>query len=260
SIAAFGSFFIFTVIVSIITLVLYPVLIIFIVNFGTSFIKGNSNLKNWLKMATLLIAFIFGAFVLAGNNIDLGLKIQLIVVWMGLYHALVGLYLTHLHHQNLGKISNGKIIFIVLVIITMSRPLVLVFLHISEALNFTNINTQVYLDGYTCRLLYNLNGNDVLTPQNSIFTHSEYFKELPNNQGCYLYGNTIRYSFAYDFVLVVKKNINPLISKHGKEYNEYVRLSCYAGNCYSENNIYYLNHKDIYATLIQIGRKFQRPL
>ena len=83
---------------------------------------------------------------------------------------------------------------------------------------------------------------------------------LPDNQGCYVYGNSIRYSFAYDFVLLVKANIHPIIGKSGVLYNQYVRLNCYAGNCYSETNIFLRDNGDIYANFIKNGGKFDRPL
>ena len=260
SVAAYASFFIFTIIVSIITLVIYPVIIIFIVNFLTSHFKNDTNFKFWLKFSLLMISFTYGAFTFISQEVGISFKIQLILIWLGIYYSLVSLYLTHLKHQTLSKLSRGKIIFILIVAIAMSRPLVLIFLHTNEALNFTNVNAQVYLDAHNCSLLRNLDGKNSVDPNNSTFNNTDYFQILPNNQGCYVYGNSIRYSFAYDFVLLVKTNIRPLVGKSGILYNEYVRLNCYAGNCYSETNIYLKDKVDIYAAFIRNGGKLDRPL
>lgn len=260
SVAAYASFFIFTIIVSVITLVIYPVIIIFIVNFFTSYLKNDSNFKFWLKFSLLLISFTVGAFTFITQNIAFNFKIQLILIWLGIYYSLVSLYLTHLKHQTLSKLSKGRIIFILVVAITMSRPLVLIFLHTTEALNFTNVNPQVYLDAHNCSLLRNLDGKNSVEPNNSVFNNTDYFQTLPNNQGCYVYGNSIRYSFAYDFVLLLKTNIHPIMGKKEIAYNEYVRLSCYAGNCYSATNIFFEDKVDIYADFIKNGGKLDRPL
>lgn len=260
SIAAYASFFIFTLIVSLITLIIYPVTIIFIVNFIGSYIKGTSGLKFTIKITMLVASFIAGIILFTNQNVAWSQKIQIVIIWIALYFVLSSLYLTHLTHNSIFKLSKIKIIFLVIVAITMSRPLMLIYLHMSEAINFTSINSQTYLPAGNCALLRNLDGNDKISDDNSIFNNKKYYLELPNNQGCYIYGNTIRYSFAYDFVLLVKKNIQPVISPKGIEYNEYVRLSCYAGNCYSQNHIFYKATEDLYAELLTQGAKLDHPL
>ncbi len=260
SVAAFASFFIFALIVSIIILVIYPLFIIFLVNFLTSHLKAPTYTKLVIKFAILLAAYVVGIIAFTNSSVVPREKIQIVLIWIGLYFILTGLYLTHLKHHDLTKLTKTKIGFILLVALTMGSPLILIFMHISEALNVTNINTQVYLNANNCQLLNNLNGKNRVSESNNILYNQNYFYQLPNNQGCYIYGNTIRYGFAYDFVLLVKKNIVPLISAHGVKYNEYVRLSCYAGNCYSENHIFFKNKDDIYANLISKGSKFDQPL
>ena len=137
SVAAYASFFIFTLIVSIITLVLYPVIIILVVNFFTSYIKDNSKFKFALKLAALLASFSFGAIRFAGQSVTPLEKLQIIFIWIGLYYVIVNLYLTHKQHDTLLKLTTIKIVFIIFVSILMTRPLVVVFLHTNEALNFT---------------------------------------------------------------------------------------------------------------------------
>jgi|GEM_PF-1563133 len=260
SIAAYASFFIFTLVVSIITLIIYPVTLIFIVNFIGSYIKGNSFYKLAIKLIMLITSFIAGIIIFTNQNVSLNAKIQIVLIWIGLYFVLVSLYLTHITHNNLFKLTKSKILFIALVAIAMSRPLVLIYLHMSEAINFTSINAQTYLTSANCALLKNLDGNDQVSEDNSIFYNKKYYIDLPDNQGCYIYGNTIRYSFAYDFVILVKKNIEPILSKHGTKYNEYVRLSCFAGNCYSENHIFFKSSEDIYDELLEKGSHLDKPL
>lgn len=259
SVAAFASFFIFTVVISVLTLVIYPVFIIILVNFLSSYITSTATLKFSLKFSSLLLSFILGVTYFTGQVISTTIKLEIIVLWLGLYFILTSLYLTHLQHNTLLTWSKTKIIFGLFIIIIMSRPLILIFLHTSEALNFTNINPQVYLPAPMCALLHNLDGQAELPKPNNIFYNNQYYAELPKQQGCYIYNNTIRYSFAYDFVLMVKKNINPIIGKTGIKYNEYVRLSCYANNCYSENYIYFKDSNDLNNDLIKKGSKLEHP-
>jgi hypothetical protein len=105
-----------------------------------------------------------------------------------------------------------------------------------------------------------LDGTEKVAANNIIFNNLNYYHDLPNSQGCYIYGNTIRYSFAYDYVLLIKKNIIPITRENGLQYNEYVRLNCFAGNCYSENHLFFKVNQDLYDNLIQRYSKTDDPL
>lgn len=260
SVVAFASFFIFILIVTLITLIIYPIILILIVNFCTSYISNNNKFKVLLKLGILIISFTIGVFLFTNQYVSLISKIQIVIIWLGLYFVLAGLYLTHIAHNDILQLSKTKILFMAILLIIMSRPLVFIYLHTSEALNFTNINPQVYLNSSNCVLLQNLDQTNNINKENDILYNPKYYRELPNGNGCYLYGNTIRYSFAYDYVLLVKRNIVPLVGRGGNKYNEYVRLSCYAGNCYSENYIFYKDREDIYSALIRKGARLDRPL
>ncbi len=255
SIGAYASFFLFTLVVSLVSLVIYPTLIIILVNFISSHIRGNSRFKMIIKLLALLAGFIAGTASLA-SHANIYQKIQIVFIWIGLYLILINLYLAHHLHNNLFKLTRTKIILILLVSSIMVKPLVLIYIHISEAINYTTINPQVYLPPTNCQLLRNFNENklDLDNQQNTIFNDRRYYQELPNNQGCYLYGNTIRYGFAYDYVLLIKQNIKPIQGRNGTLLNEYVRLNCYAGNCYSENHIYFKTENDIYSSLMEKTR------
>ena len=260
SVAAYASFFIFTLVASIITLIIYPTLIIFSVNFICSYVKGNTSTKLLLKLLTLTLSFITVVAVFLPPTVVLHLRIQIVLIWLGLYFILAELYLAHYQHNSVTKLSKTTIAFMLIITLTMVQPLVLIFIHTAEAVNFTTINPQIYLNAQNCALLRDLEGKTVIESRNSIFNDQHYFQSLANNQGCYIYANTIRYSFAYDFVLLVKKNIYPLVGKSGTLYNEYVRLSCYAGNCYSENHFFFNSDEDIYAELIHNGKHLAKPL
>lgn len=251
SVGAYASFFIFTLIVSMVTLVVYPIFIILIINFFTGYIRSNSIFKFVLKLSTFITSFTFGAVYFTGHNVTYLEKMQIILIWIGLYYVIINLYLTHKQHKTILKLTTVKVLFIIIVSILMTRPLVVVFLHTNEALNFTTINPQVYLNQSNCMLLHNLDGSEKVESTNLIFNNPKYYRDLPNDQGCYIYGNTIRYSFAYDYVLLIKKNLVPIQRPNGHRYNEYVRLNCFAGNCYSENHLFFRIKNDLYDDLIQ---------
>lgn len=260
SVAAYASFFIFTLIVSVITLLIYPIFIIIVVNFITGYIRGTSTLKYLVKFAILMMSFIVGIYLFTKGTVDLIQKIQIVIIWIGLYIVLVSMYIAHKKHNNLLKLSRLKLIFVIVVCGLTAKPLILIDLHTSEALNFTNINPQVYLTAPNCALLHNLDMKTAIAESNNTLNDEKYYKELPDHKGCYIYGNLIRYSFGYDYVLLVKKNIHPLLNRHNVEYNEYVRLNCFAGNCYSENHLFYKRKDDFYEDLISKGQKLDYPL
>lgn len=260
SLTAYASFFIFTLIMSIITLLIYPIFIIIIVNFITGYIKGTTVFKYSIKFSILLASFIIGIAFFTRNSVDTLGKIQIIIIWVGLYITLGSMYIAHLTHNDLFRLSKLKFGFIAFVCLLTAKPLLLIDLHTSEALNFTNINPQVYLTAQNCELLHNLGGRKLIIESNSTLSDINYYRELPNNQGCYIYGNIIRYSFGYDYVLMVKKNINPMKNKRNLEYNEYVRLNCFAGNCYSEDHIFFLQTEDLYEAMLKTGQKLDEPI
>lgn len=256
SVAAFTSFFIFLLVVSLLTLLIYPIFIILLANFICSYLKPTLAHKYTIKSCVLLAGYISSITLFAGQGNSVEIKLEIILIWIGVYFILSGLYLTHLKHGTLAKLTKTKIFFIIAVSTLMTRPLLLIFLHATEVMNFTNINTQVYLTSANCALLQDLDEKHQLAKENSIFYSRDYYQELPNRQGCYIYNNVIRYSFAYDFVLMIKKNIHPLIAANQIPYNEYVRLSCYASNCYSENHIFFPVDTDINAELLAKTDKF----
>lgn len=260
SVAAYASFFIFTLIVSVVTLLIYPIFIIITVNFVTSYLHGTTKSKYTIKLIVLILSFVFGVEFFSPDYIDVIQKIQVVIIWLGLYLVLISMYLAHLKHNNPLKLSRLKFIFLFSVLGLAAQPLLRIDLHTSEALNFTNINPQVYLTAQNCALLHSLITTQELPPDNNTLYNEKYYRELPNGQGCYIYGNIIRYSFGYDYVLLVKKNLRPIVDKHNVEYNVYVRLNCFAGNCYSENNLTHQRNNDIYEELLNKGQRSYYPL
>lgn len=260
SVGAYASFFVFTLIVSIITLIIYPLIIIIIINFFTGQIKQPTLGRHLIKISAQFVAFVCGVIFFTYHSISIWQQIQIILIWIGLYFVLSSMYIAHKRHNNFLKLSKLKYVFVIIVSLMMAEPLVMIDLHTSEVLNYTNVNAQVYLTAPNCALLHNLDGRSAIDDSNNILNNSQYYRDLPNNQGCYIYGNTIRYSFGYDFVLLVKKNIRPVYNHHHVEYNEYVRLNCFAGNCYSENHIFFKRSDDYYERFIADGQKLDYPL
>lgn len=255
NVGSYASFFIFTIIVSIIILICYPLCIILLVNMLIGHIKSKTHISYTFKILILLVSFIAGAMSFSKPTTAKLEVVQIVIIWCGIYIALASMYIAHINHSNLLKLSRAKWAFIAFTVILSAKPLLQIDLHTSEAFNFTNINPQVYLSSPNCMLLHNLNEALETPESNNILYDTRYYHQLSNNQGCYIYGNIIRYSFGSDFVLLVKKNITPITGKDGLQYNAYVRLNCFSNNCYSENNLYAKNSNDYYAILMKTTKK-----
>ena len=253
TVGSFASFLIFVLIVSILTFIFYPLIIIFTVNALNGLFKSNSWIKVTTKLTTLSVAFILGIDNMAQKTINLNDKAQIVIAWILVYWLILNRYLAHLKAHESKKYNKSAIIIIVLIAGFSFKPFININAHTLETLNITNINPQVYLTWPNCELLKNLNTSLNLSESNDTLNNSKYYTELKNNQGCFIYGNTIRYSFGYDYALLVKRNIHPLIDRNGINYNAYVRLNCFANNCYSDNNLQYKANVDIYNSLISNG-------
>lgn len=258
TVGAFASFMLFVLLVSILTFILFPLVIIYLVNILTGLFKSNSWLKISIKLITLGIAFAFGINSMAQQTIDSLEKLQIVVAWISIYLLIINRYLAHLRNKEQSEYNRPALIIMVLIFSCSIKPFLTIYTHTLESLNITNVNPQVYLTWPNCRLLRNLNLSLNLTESNDTLNNNKYYSELKDNQGCFIYGNTIRYSFGYDYTLVVKRNITPLVDNHGVKYNAYVRLNCFAGNCYSDNNMQYKANEDIFAGLIKNGEKLDR--
>ena len=252
NLTTFASFFIFLLAVSILVLALYPLFIIILLNFFISFIVTNSLSRYVIKITILFVCLIIGSIFFVGfHTVHYIIIIELFFAWTGLFIILVNVYIAYKEHRII-NLSRLNIIFMVVIAFTMYRPLLLVFVRTSQEFNFTTVNNQFYLTPPNCALLQNLNGRNTLPPENDIFNNKEYFKQLPDNGGCYIYKNVIGYTFASDFTLKIRRNIYPIIGADGKKFNQYVRLSCYYGNCSSKTDIILKDSGDISNELFTI--------
>lgn len=257
SLPSFVSFFVFVLATSMIAMAIYPLIVMLLINLIGSFWHKNSFVKSILMLLIIFLSFILGIVVLSGPRATLEVKVETFIVWVGCYFILVEMYLTYLHNNSLLKMGKSKYLVIVIIAVLITHPLSMVALHSVQVMNFTTVNPQTYLAKSNCDLLKNLDGKYNLPDDNSILNDPAYFRETSDKSGCEIYNNVIRFSFATDYVLMIKKNIHPIIATDGQRYNEYVRLNCYSGYCYTENYIFFNADNDINEALIQRGYRYK---
>lgn len=251
SLTSFASFLIFVSASCLIVIMIYPLLVITVINLIFSFININSSLKAIIKIFTLFISFAMGVIIFSGPHATTAIKIQTLIIWIGFYFIMIEMYLAKVQHNSVFKLRKTKYFMILIISTLTAQPLVSIFMHAVEVMNFTNVNPQIYLSQANCNLLKNLDEQYQLPDNNSIFNDKHYYKDIANDQGCEIYNNVIRFSFASDYALMIKKNIRPIITDSGGRYNEYVRLNCYSGYCYTENYIFLSADNDINDELIK---------
>jgi hypothetical protein len=155
--------------------------------------------------------------------------------------------LSYSHSSGELRLSKLRSIFGVIFLILMIRPFLIIFLFTSEKINYTSFNPTVYLSKENCALISSpIVG--IQDPDNLSINDANFFK-LANN-GCYLSGNLIRYGFGGDYVIVFKKNIHPLKGHDNHSYNAYMRLNCYSGGCYADDNFFVDEDRDEVGILI----------
>ncbi len=122
------------------------------------------------------------------------------------------------------------------------------FTFTSQMINYTSVNARIYMTQTNCDQITTPIG-DKDRSANMAVHDSRFFESAAG--GCLVKSNSIRYGFGGDYVLIFKKNIHPIINSANQGYNAYVRLTCYAGNCYAQDNIYKLSRKDSQSDLIE---------
>lgn len=249
NVTSFASYLLVACVASILLLVLYPLLIILVLNYIAD------KTRNWFKKAfipikviALILAFYFCIVMITGESaFRMSQRIHVAFLWLLLYFTLLNLYMSYSHPSGELKLSKLRMIFGVLFLVLMIRPFLIIFLFTSEKINYTSFNPTVYLSQKDCALISSpiVGIND---PKNLSINDPRFFRVA--NDGCYLSGNLIRYGFGGDYVIVFKKNIHPLTGHDDKNYNAYMRLNCYSGGCYADDNFFVDEDKDEVGVLI----------
>ena len=249
NVTSFASYVLVACVASILLLVLYPLLIIVALNYLADKTK-NLFKKAFipLKLVVLSLAFYFCVVLLTGESaFRLSQRIHVAFLWVLLYFTLINLYLSYSHSSGELKLTKLRLIFGLLFLVLMIRPFLIIFLFTSEKINYTSFNPSVYLTKENCVLLSSpITGADDVS--NMSVMDQRFFTKTDN--GCYLRGNLIRYGFGGDYVIVFKKNIHPIRGQDNKKYNAYMRLNCYSGGCYADDNFFIETSKDEIGELI----------
>lgn len=259
SLGSFASYQLLNFLISLVLITIYPLLIIFMVNYLLD--KISCVLKKpyfILKLSILILGFYSCLTFLSAKFLHNQERIYLTILWLFLYFMLANLYLAYTHERVWASLSKTKIIVGLLFGILMVKPFLFIYLHTSELINFTTINPHMYLSNTNCSLISTALA-DAGESANMTVNDPDLFKKADG--GCYLSGNSIRYGFGSDYSLMFRKNIKPLTAANGHQYNEYVRLTCYdISNCFTEDGIKVRRDHDLYGDLIKHQNKFDSPL
>lgn len=250
SITSFASFLLFACVASLLLLILYPLLIIMILNYIAY--KLRNKLKTAflpLKLIILVLGFYICVVILTGSsNFTVSQRLNIAGLWLLLYFTLINLYISYSHNSGKVKLTKFRVLFGVIFILLLIKPFLVIFLYTSEKINYTSFNPKVYLTKANCNLITtSISAKDNL--KNMSINNPMFYRTDAN--GCYLSGNLIRYGFGSDFVLIFKKNILPIKANDNKSYNAYMRLNCYSSNCYADDDFFVLNDKDEINMLLQ---------
>lgn len=249
SITAFASYVIFACVSSILVLVIYPMVIIIILNYLAY--KSKTFLKNIIfpiKLIVLICAFFICIEVLTSVNFRLIAKLYVTGLWTLFYFLLINLYITYTNNNGKIKFSKAKIVSTLVFCGLLIKPFLIMFIFTSQMINYTSINAQLYMSQTNCDLITTPIGSKNHS-DNMAVNDPKYYIATPS--GCKVLNNTIRYGFGGDYVLIFKKNIHPIINSKNTGYNSYVRLTCYSGNCYAQDNIFTESNKDSQSNLIE---------
>ncbi len=252
NVTSYAIFLILTFALAIIQLTFVPLSMIFILNFIGHLISLRFRGKRFVlwEIAALIFAFYIFLDVFSGYHLNLQNKLHLTLLWLGLYFFLVNLYFNYHNHRALLITSNYRIVYILFFVILLLKPISMEFRHNASVLNYDNVDTNSFIDKSNCKLIATPLKYSTDTTNMTVKTPQHFERD---EDGCYIYGNLIRFSFASDYSLMIKKNLHPFKKANGKEYNEWVRLNCYYAdtNCFSEDHIIIPATEDRYDAILQ---------
>lgn len=231
------TFVLLELFIGILTLFLYPILIVIGVNYVLGLIqtvkKPHGKLLFSVKAIILIIAYLLFLKVLINESFKINEQILIITIWGFLYFLMVNMYLSYKEHNHPFKFSTSRVMFAVIFTVTMVKPLDIIINKTSKTINYIQINSLISMSTQTCSLLEK-SKNEYITPDNATLNDSNYFESTP--QGCNFYKGTVRVGFSSDYALTVRKNIIP-VNIDNKPSNIYDRINCYSSTCFIETNI-----------------------
>jgi hypothetical protein len=248
SITSFASYMVFTGSISLLVLIIYPLVIIVLLNYlGEKIRDYLRGMLVPLKLVLLIIIFYFCISALTGGWLTLNQRLYMTCLWGCLYFLLINLYLAYLHDNNIMKITKFRLLFVFIFAGLLAKPYLYMFLHTSEMIDYTSVNPYINLSSNNCKLISNpihVENN----PQNLTYNDPNSVEKNPDGS-CFLHWGAVRYGFGGDYVILFKKNIKPVM-RNGALYNDYVRLNCYAGNCYADDEHFVRRSDDLTGGLI----------
>ncbi len=250
-ITSFASYVVFACITSLVVLVFYPLFMIIVINYLTHQLRVIFK-HMLLPIKLLILIIIFHIIIETASNVGVTeqLKLYLTFLWTLFYFIIANFYLAYEAKENLFKITRFKFLVLTLFVVLFIKPFLSIFLYTSEMINYTAINPKIQINKQNCQLL-TTTINPKIAASNMSINDPNYFES--NSDSCLFKGNLVRYGFSSDYVILFKKNINPILGLNGNYYNVYVRLICYYSNssCYSEDNIIIDTKHDSLAKIIK---------
>ena len=248
NITSFASFMIFTGAISLLVLILDPLLIIMLLNYlGEKIRNYFKSLFLPLKLLILFAAFYTCVTFLTHGWLSRYECFYLTILWICLYFLLINVYLAYLNDNNILKLSKFRFLFILLCSGLIAKPYLFMFLHTSQMIDYTSVNPYMYLSATNCKLISNPI-RDENKPTNLAINNPNIIERQADGS-CFLHWGAIRYGFAADFAVIFKKNLKPVMHK-GNLSNDYVRLNCFGGNCYADDERYVKVSEDLIAEMI----------
>jgi len=248
SITAYATFLILQLAISLLVIFIYPFLIILLFNYlGYRLPHIIPRIFLPTKVILLLTTFYLCLRFLSHGKLTPDFELMVVATWTSLYFFLMNLYLAQKHGRDVFKTGKFRLILIFIFIAFMIKPFSMILYHTSEIINYMEINPLVFIDNTQCKML-SQKINTSVSDSNLSISNPDLVEHTAN--GCYLYGNIIRLGFASDYVIIFKKNLQP-VTESGRHYNYYTRLNCYSGNCFSEDNIRLDVSNDINAKIIE---------
>lgn len=258
SIASFASFILLVLAIAVSTILIYPLIIIFCVNyFGHKIRSVLKHLFLWVKLFVILVAFYSCITLISPSWKDMEYRFYMTCVWFLLYFILANLYLADKQQKSMFRLSKSRLLMFALFLIMVFPQFVSIFIRTSSMINYTTVNPKLYLTSPSCQLLSRNPSN--FESANLTINNPEYFKPSPDG-GCFLYSNSIRYGFASDYTIIFQRNLKSVAGRDNKLYNQYVRLSCYSGNCYASDSINVEKKLDVYGDMIKKSREHRTAL